>query len=112
MSAIDDLRREVARVAGIPARLLVPETHANAIDEVRRAITSTDVEVGPPIWPTPEGAIEEYRKAVDAALEGFYASVLEEARRDRRQRLFGHPHARVFILGDRLAVVHPQDGAA
>lgn len=57
-----------------------------------------------------EQAMQRLTEAMGAAIE----AVLEyrtAVRRNRHRQLFGHPLARVFIFGDRLAVIHP-GGAA
>ena len=38
-------------------------------------------------------------------------ALAEERFKGWRRRLFGHPLARVFILGDRLLVLHPRGAA-
>lgn len=54
---------------------------------------------------TPEESDEKYR--LWGRLVDLNREILEAA--DRRRRLFGHERARVFILGDRLAIVHPRE---
>lgn len=90
------------------------------------------VGIGPPIFPTSE-KIEELRRLAEVDPKAFrrmlvedlerqiqgkasgnvvgFLSVFEDAKRDHRRRLFGHPDARVFIVSDRLAIVHPGEAA-
>lgn len=75
----------------------------STMDDIRRAQCETfeGVEVGPPIW------VEDlFDEAIAEAAER------ETRRWERHRSLFGHPLARVFIVGDRLLVVRPRGGAA
>lgn len=100
-----------------------------AIDKIREAIKSVDVRsaVSEPLWVDPEVIADMGDKLASLEMQAAALTLLtadtrsaalavQEFRiamkRDHHSRLFGHPRARVFIVGNRLVVVHSQGGAA
>lgn len=113
MSATDDVRQvqreeEGAITAEVPASREVIEAVEADPEAFERLLSD---QFAGELLATDE-AIAEYRRTVDGTLRRFYETLMEEAKRDRHRRLFGHQRARVFILGDRLVVAHPRGGAA